>query len=93
MTLLRLPGYSGGEPQQPVPRDVVAGMIPLEDGRGTSQWKVDFWIDDAASAAAKAPELGGRVLAAPHHVPGFRRTVLADPSGAAFSVSELQLGH
>jgi hypothetical protein len=28
MTLWRLPGYVGGEPEQPVPRDVVAVMVP-----------------------------------------------------------------
>jgi len=93
LTLWRLPGYVGGEPQQPVPRDVVAAMIPLAKGDGrTSQWSVDFWIDDADAAAAKTPELGGRVLVAPHDIPGFRRTVLADPAGAAFSVSQLQVG-
>lgn len=92
MTLLRLPGFVGGEPDQPVPRDVVAVMVPLENGGGTSHWSVGFWIADATSAAAKAPQLGGRVLVAPHDIPGFRHTVLADPSGAAFSVSELQKG-
>lgn len=92
VTLLRLPGYVGGEPQQPVPRDVIAVMIPLQDtGAPTSQWNVDFWIADAASAAAQVPELGGHVLVAPHDIPGFRQTVLADPSGASFSASELQI--
>ncbi len=91
MSLWRLPGYVGGEPQQPVPRDVVAVMLPLANGCGqTSQWSVGFWIDDADAAAAKTPELGGRVLVAPHDIPGFRQTVLADPSGAAFSVNQLQ---
>ncbi len=30
LTLLRLPGYVGGEPGQPVPRDVVAVLVPDE---------------------------------------------------------------
>ena len=91
VTLLRLPGYVGGEPQQPVPHNVVAVMVPLDNGGGTSHWSVDFWIADAARAAAKAPELGGRVLVAPHDIPpGLRQAVLTDPSGAAFSVSEPQ---
>ena len=90
ISLCRLPGYTGGEPQQPVPRDVVAAMVPLPNGSGlTSHWSVDFWIDDADAAAAKTLELGGRVLVAPHDVPGFRRAVLTDPAGAAFSVSQL----
>jgi uncharacterized protein len=93
ISLCRLPGYVGGEPQQPVPRDVVALMIPLpDDGGRTSHWGVDFWIDDADAAAAKTLELGGRVLVAPHDIPGFRQTVLADPAGAVFSVSQLQTG-
>jgi uncharacterized protein len=87
-TLWRLPGYLGGEPHQPVPRDVVAVMVPL-GGEGQSQWSVDFWIDDADAAAAKAPELGGAVLAPAHETAGFRQAVLADPHGAVFSVSTL----
>jgi len=40
-TMWRLPGYVGGEPQQPVPRDVVAAMEPAQptlhpSGRWTS---------------------------------------------------------
>ena len=30
-TMFRLPGYFGGEESQPVPRDVVAVMVPSED--------------------------------------------------------------
>jgi predicted enzyme related to lactoylglutathione lyase len=87
-TLWRLPGYVGGEPHQPVPRDVVAVMVPL-GGEGQPQWSVDFWIDDADAAAAKAPELGGTVLSPAHDTVGFRQAVLADPHGAVFSVSTL----
>jgi predicted enzyme related to lactoylglutathione lyase len=93
ISLCRLPGYVGGEPQQPVPRDVVAALIPLpDDGGQVSNWGVDFWIDDADAAAAKTLALGGQVFVAPHDIPGFRRTVLADPAGAALSVSQLQTG-
>ena len=68
------PGYLGGEPHQPVPRDVVAVMVPL-GGEEQSQWSVDFWIDDADAAAAKAPELGGAVLAPARDTGGFRQAV------------------
>jgi predicted enzyme related to lactoylglutathione lyase len=90
--LWRLPGYLGGEPQQPVARDVVAAMMPLDGAPGgtPSSWSVDFWIDDADSAAAAAVELGGSVMAPPAQASGFRRAVLADPHGAAFSASQLQ---
>lgn len=82
--LFRLAGYVGGEPQQPVARDVVAGMAPAD---GESHWSVDFWVDDADSAAARAVELGGSVLAPPSDAGGMRQAMLCDPHGAAFSVT------
>jgi len=88
IALWRLPGYVGGEPQQPVPRDVVGVMVPAS-GETPAQWSVDFWVPDADAAAASAVSLGGSVIAAPREIPGFRNAVLADPSGAAFSVSQL----
>lgn len=87
-TLWRLPGYVGGEPQQPVPRDVIAVMMAPPDG-AAPHWAVDFWTDDAEVAARRAAELGGAVLAPPYEIPGFRQAVLADPHGAAFTVSQL----
>ena len=86
--LLRLPGYVGGTDQQPVPRDVVAVMAPLGPGE-EPRWDVDFRVGDAAAVAARARELGGAVLAAPHARPPFLTAVLADPAGGAFSVSQL----
>lgn len=92
--LCRLPGYVGGEPQQPVPRDVVAVMSPSQDeqSQASSRWSVDFWIDDADEAAARAPGLGGTVVLLPHDISSFRTAVLADPRGAIFSVSTMNVG-
>jgi predicted enzyme related to lactoylglutathione lyase len=87
LNLFRLPGYVGGEPAQPVPRDVVAVMAPLADEAMPAHWQVDFWVHDADALAARAPELGGRVLAPPFDAGGMRQTVLADPFGAVFSVT------
>lgn len=87
-SLWRLPGYLGGEPSQPVPRDVVAvGM----QSTGPARWDVDFWIADTDAAAEVARSNGGAVLAEPFDVQGlpFRQATLADPSGASFSVSQL----
>ncbi|HEY6326363.1 MAG TPA: VOC family protein [Candidatus Cybelea sp.] len=92
VTLFRLPGFVGGEPQQPVPRDVVAVALPMGadvPANVPAHWSVDFWTDDANAAAAKAPQLGGSVVTPPHDAPGFRRCVLADPQGAVFSLSQL----
>jgi predicted enzyme related to lactoylglutathione lyase len=85
--LWRLPGFVGGEPEQPVPRDVVAAMMAAP---GPARWDVDFWIADAEAAASRAAELGGSVLAPPATQAGFKRAVLAAPDGAAFTVSQLQ---
>jgi uncharacterized protein len=93
VTLCRLPGFVGGEPEQPVPRDVVAVVIPPGEGdAGPSRWSVDFWIADVEAAAATTASGGGQVLVEPYDLPGFRQAVLADPGGAAFTVSQLMLG-
>ena len=87
--LLRLPGYVGGTPDQPVPRDLVAVMAPLGDAGARSRWDVDFWVQDAEATVGRAVELGGRVVVPSHDRPPFRSAVLADPGGAAFSISQL----
>src|SRR4051794_17802119 len=52
-TMFRLPGYVGGEPQQPVSREVVATMVPGEAGERAA-WTADFWVADVDEVAAKA---------------------------------------
>jgi predicted enzyme related to lactoylglutathione lyase len=86
-TLFRLPGFIGGTPTQPVPRDVVAVAIP--DGSGPPRWGVDFWVADTDATAARAVALGGSVIQGPFDRPPFRGAVLADGAGAAFSISQL----
>jgi hypothetical protein len=92
LTLWRLPGYVGGQPQQPAPRDVVAIMTPLggpsSGGRDYAHWSVDFYCDDADAIAGRVARLGGTVIVPPYDNPGFRGAVLADPQGATFSVSQ-----
>lgn len=84
VSLFRLPGYVGGEPQQPVPRDVVAVMARDD---GPARWSVDFWVSDADALAARVVELRGNVVVAPFDSVPKRQAVLADPAGAVFSVS------
>jgi uncharacterized protein len=97
-SLFRLPGFVGGEPQQPVPRDVVATMAAMTDDRFAAEvpahWSIDFWVADADATAEEAGRLGGRVLAPPYDIPGapLRQAVLADPEGASFSVTHLTVG-
>ena len=88
MTLFRLPGYVGGEPRQPVSREVVATMSAANGG-GAPGWSVNLWDHDVDATAAKAVELGGRALAPPFDTPMTRMAVLADPHGATFSVANV----
>lgn len=90
MTLFTLPGYVGGEPEQPVPREVVAVLAPAGGADGTPpHWSVGFWIRDPDEAARITTEMGGRVLAEPADIPGagMRQAALADPQGATFTVT------
>jgi uncharacterized protein len=92
MTMWKLPGYVGGEPQQPVARDVIATMVP-PDGDAADvppRWNVDFWILSVDKAVGKAKELGGEVLNGPYNIPdvGLRQAVIADPHGATLSLTQ-----
>jgi predicted enzyme related to lactoylglutathione lyase len=95
ITMWRLPGYVGGEPEQPVSREVIGVMAPMSGDRFPDDvpphWSIDFWVDDVDATADKAAELGGRVIVPPYDIPGFRQAFLADPQGATFSVSKLSL--
>ncbi len=84
-TMFRLPGYVGGEPQQPVSREVVATMMRGEQ----AGWTVDFWVDDVDAAAHSATTGGGSVLAGPFDSPLGRQAVLTDPAGVPFSVTRI----
>jgi predicted enzyme related to lactoylglutathione lyase len=89
-TMFRLPGYVGGEEAQPVPRDVVAVMMPA-DPQASPAWGVDFWIDDVERAVDDVRRLGGSVLAGPYDAPpAFSQAVVADPGGAVLSLSQLK---
>jgi predicted enzyme related to lactoylglutathione lyase len=95
VTMWRLPGYVGGEPEQPVSREVVAVMAPTKGGQPPDvppHWSIDFWVHDVDAAADKATELGGRIVAPPVDTPVGRTAVLADLQGAKFSVSKVGPG-
>lgn len=88
VTLFRLPGYVGGEPEQPVSREVVAAMMPAEEG-APPRWFVDFWVEDVETAVARAEDSGGAAVLAPFENPVGRSAVLADTAGVTFSVSQV----
>ena len=84
----RTPGMRENMAQMGAPErfeDVVASCNPVADG--SARWDVSFAVDDADAIAARATELGGRVLAPPLDVPWSRMTVIADPHGATFTAS------
>lgn len=70
--------------------EVVASIRPIAAGEGdvAPHWGVTFAVDDADAIAARATELGGRVLVAPTDAPWVRTTVIADPQGATFTASK-----
>ncbi len=92
MVMWLVPGYVGGEPQQPVRRDVVAAMLPpsANGDAPPPHWNVDFWIADVDAAAAKVEQLGGQILTPPYDIPstGLRQGAFMDPQGATFSLTQ-----
>jgi uncharacterized protein len=70
--------------------DVVASINPITDDQPDTppHWSVTFGVEDADATAAKAAELGGKVIMPPVDVPWSRPTVLADPQGATFIASQ-----
>lgn len=90
VVLCRLPGYFGGRPDQPAPRDTVAVMVVEHEphlDQETSKWLPEFWVDDLDAARSTVPRVGGSVVADPYERPGFLPSVLvADAEGARFSL-------
>jgi predicted enzyme related to lactoylglutathione lyase len=70
--------------------DVVASInpIPQDQPDTPAHWSVTFGVDDADATAAKARELGGRVIVPPFDAPWVRTTVIGDPQGATFIASK-----
>ena len=70
--------------------DVVATINPIADDQPDTpaHWSVTFAVDDADATAAKATELGGKVIVPPFDAPFVRMTVIGDPQGATFIASK-----
>jgi hypothetical protein len=91
ITMFTVPDFVGGEPQQPVPRDVVAVMAPPGvDEDGPPRWTVDFWVADVDAAVTKVSNAGGEVLTPPYDLMGggMRQAVVRDPQGAALTLTQ-----
>ncbi|HUF99382.1 MAG TPA: VOC family protein [Ilumatobacter sp.] len=70
--------------------NVVASIAQIEsdDTTTAAHWGITFAVNDADEAAAKAKELGGKVLSEPTNLPWVRTTTIEDPQGAAFVASQ-----
>jgi uncharacterized protein len=70
--------------------DVVASLrlIPDDQPDLSPHWGVTFGVDDADAIAARAAELGGRVVVPPFDAPWVRLTMISDPAGATFTASK-----
>src|SRR5439155_8604655 len=70
--------------------DVVASINPIPDDQPdvAAHWNVTFAVDDADATAAKATELGGKVIVPPFDAPWVRMAVIADTQGATFIASK-----
>lgn len=68
----------------------IGGMIPIggDIPEGTPpHWNVIFAVADTDAIAARAEELGGKVVAPPSDMPGVGRfAAIRDPQGATFTV-------
>jgi uncharacterized protein len=86
----RNPGMREGMASMGAPtrfEETVASLQPLS-GDETPHWGITLGADDADAVAARAAELGGKVLVAPFDAPWVRMTVLQDPQGATFTASK-----
>jgi uncharacterized protein len=70
--------------------DVVASISAIPDDQPDvpARWNVTFAVDDADVTAAKAADLGGKVITPPFDGPWVRMAVIADPQGAMFIASK-----
>lgn len=76
--------------------DVVGSIIPIADDQPDQppHWSVTFATADTDATAARATELGGRVIVPPFDAPwstdtyAIRITVIGDPQGATFTASK-----
>ncbi len=72
-------------------RSIAGGMAmdPSMPANVPPNWLVYFAVDDTDAAAAKAQQLGGRIMMPPMDSPAGRFAVLTDPAGAAFAIIKI----
>ncbi len=82
------PGTLDGMKEMGAPEGFADVVGSLQPSRGEpAHWGVTFAVDDADAIAARAVELGGRVVVEPFDAPWVRMALLVDPQGAPFTAS------
>ncbi len=71
--------------------DMLGGMMPLSDEMRASgvkpYWIASVGVEDVDATAARAVELGGKVIAPPMDIPGAGRyAIIQDPQGADLAI-------
>ena len=70
-----------------------AGIYEIENQAVDPAWAPYLAVEDVAATAKKAKSLGGRVLLEPNpDIRGGRVALLADPSGGAFFIYQIEAG-
>jgi len=69
--------------------DVVASINPISGDQPDTppHWSVTFSVEDTDATAARATELGGKVIVPPFDAPWSRLTIISDPQGATLIAS------
>jgi predicted enzyme related to lactoylglutathione lyase len=88
-------GWTATDVPGPIPRTsfglgelLIGGAhAPTPEEGAAPRWTVSFGVADADRAVAQVQRLGGRVLFGPLDVPVGRFAIVADPAGAAFTVT------
>jgi uncharacterized protein len=71
---------------------LVGGVHEATPGEDAPRWLVAFRVEGADASVARAQELGGSVVMPPMDVPVGRFAIVADPGGAAFTLTEAPAG-
>jgi hypothetical protein len=74
--------------------DLVIGGVhaPTPQEGDSAQWTVSFSVADADKSAARAEELGGRIVMPPMDIPIGRFAIVSDPAGATLTLAAVPGG-
>jgi uncharacterized protein len=77
-----------GAPERFEDAVATAALVPTDQPDVAPHWGVTFAVDDADAIAARAEQLGGRVVVPPFDAPWVRMTIISDPQEASFVASQ-----